>query len=201
MNCHRVRKWLSQAENPDQPPANVEEHMNACTECSAWKRRLSRLESAVRQLPLPRTKARVEFLCQFLNAGESPVRESLGGTPGERIVALADLAESLHGETSSLVQEADAEGLARIAQLYDQLVRHGIVAAARELPAEERRQVIDPIVDLLARTYSDMDCMAQTLPTEASAPLQVIAKAAQESDYELRALLQEAQSPDDSKSG
>jgi hypothetical protein len=163
--------------------------MNACTECSAWKRRLSRLESAVRQLPLPRTKARVEFLCQFLNAGESPVRESLAGTPGERIGALADLAESLHGE-------ADAEGLRRIAQLYDQLVRHGIVAAAREVPAEERRKVIDPIVELLAKTYSDMDCMAQTLPTEASAPLQVIAKAAQESDYELRALLQEAQSPD-----
>ena len=197
MNCHRVRKWLSQAENPDQPPANVEEHMNACTECQSWKRRLSRLESAVRQLPLPRTKARVEFLCQFLNAGESPVRESLGRTPGERIGALADLAESLHGETSSLVQEADAEGLRRIAQLYDQLVRHGIVAAAREVPAAERRQIINPIVDLLARTHSDIDCMAQTLPTDASAPLQQIAKAAHEGDDELRALLQEAQSSDD----
>jgi hypothetical protein len=125
----------------------------------------------------------------------------LGGTPGERIVALADLAESLHGETSSLVQEADAEGLRRIAQLYDQLVRHGIVEAAREVPVEERRQVINPIVDLLARTHSDIDCMAQTLPTEASAPLQQIAKAAQEGDDELRALLQEAQAPGQSELG
>jgi hypothetical protein len=198
MNCHQVRKWLSQAEEPDRPPADVEKHVSACTECQTWQRRLARLESAVRQLPLPRTRARVEFLCQFLNAGELV---ELGRTPGERIGALADLAESLHGETSSLVGEADADGLRRIAQLYDQVVRQGILTAARELPAAERRQVIDPIADLLAKTYSDVDCMAQTLPTEASAPLQQIAKAAHEGDDELRALLRELQGPSESESG
>jgi hypothetical protein len=187
MNCNRLRKWLSEAEEPAKLPPAMEAHLNACTECQAWQRRLARLESAVRQLPLPRTRARVEFLCQFLNAGELAGQ---GGTPGERIGALADLAETLHGETNSLVGEADADGLRRIAQLYDQVVRQGILTTAREVPVAERRQVINPIVDLLARTHSDLDCMAQTLPTEASAPLQQIAKAAHEGDDELRALIE-----------
>ena len=195
MNCSSVRRWLLLAEDIEQPPTSVEEHLRACDGCRAWQRRLQRLESAIRQVPLPRTRTRVEFLCRFLQPEQSESADRRIGTPTERLEALTELARSLHGETSTIAHEADAGELVKIAELYEQVVRRGIVETARELSIQERRQTIDPIVDMLARTHSDMDCLAQTLPTDASAPLQQMGKAAQESDEELRALIRECSPP------
>jgi hypothetical protein len=189
VSCHQARKLLLHADSADQPPAAAQEHLAGCAECRAWQERLRRLEQAVRHVPVPQTKARVPFLFDFLTAEECEA--SAGSTPCDRIDVLAELAESLHQETRDLAHAPDDPELQRIARLFERVVRQDLMTAARQIPLEQRRQAIDRIVEQMTQTWSDVDQLAQTLPSAASASLRLIAKAAQESDNELRALIRE----------
>jgi hypothetical protein len=194
VNCNRARKLLLQAERFDQAPAAVQEHLSTCARCRDWQRRLTRLERALSQVPVPRTSARVKFLCKFLTTPESAAGAGKGSTPRERIGALANLAENLHRETRTLAKAADNEALANLARLYEHVVRGDMIATARELPPEERRRLLDPIADRLAKARREADRLARVGAASASASLQLIAQAANHSDHELRALIQEPKS-------
>jgi hypothetical protein len=57
MNCEAARKHLLGCECPDRPSAEVSAHVAACAGCREWQQRLVQMESAVRQLSLPRADA------------------------------------------------------------------------------------------------------------------------------------------------
>jgi hypothetical protein len=190
VNCNSVRKLLLQVETSDQLPASAQEHLAACAECRAWQRKLVRLEAAVPRLPVTQSTARVDFLCRFLAEGAAGAPEGRSDTPRDRIGALADLAENLHAETRNLAASADSEALAKLARLYEHVVLKGMVEAAQKLPPEQCRQTLAPIIDRLAQTRRDVDRLAKKGPGTSAKPLQLIARAAQDSDYELRALIE-----------
>jgi hypothetical protein len=192
VNCKSLRQLLLQTDSSDRPSAAATTHLDGCAECRVWQKRLGRLEEATRQLPTRRSSARVKFLWKFLTTEDPDAGASQAGAARERLKALADLAESLHGETRGLVHAADDQGLSNLAGLFEQVVLKDIVTTARTLPVEERHQAIDPIVDRLARTRSDLDSLAETATLSAGDSLHRIGKAAENSDFELRALLDEA---------
>jgi hypothetical protein len=57
MNCEAARKHLLGSECPDRPSAEVSAHVVACDACREWQQRLVQMESAVRQVSLPRADA------------------------------------------------------------------------------------------------------------------------------------------------
>jgi hypothetical protein len=67
MKCSEVQTWLMAAESPTSAPAAVERHLNRCTRCREYQRRLVRLEDAAGSLPVPAGDARVkrQFIAQL----------------------------------------------------------------------------------------------------------------------------------------
>jgi hypothetical protein len=121
------------------------------------------------------------------------VRLAEADTPRKRVEALADMAESLRQQGQALRRADDgAEEMGEVARLYEQVVREGVVARARQLPPAERRQVLDPIVRRLARAERESRRLAGRPDTPAPGPLLRIADAARQGDRELRDLMEEA---------
>jgi hypothetical protein len=112
-------------------------------------------------------------------------------TPRKRVETLAELADALHRETHTLTPVAPAKDLQELANLYEKVIDGGVVPRARTLPAAERRAVLDPIREQLARAERDARALAQK--TAASAPLLQMAAAAQKGDRQLRDLMEEVQ--------
>jgi hypothetical protein len=123
---------------------------------------------------------------------ERDLRLARATTQSERVEALAELADDLHGETEFLAPEANAADLQALASLYGEVIREGIVPRARDLdlPAEERRQLLTRIADHLTEAARTADQRAEQVPASASA-LQAIAKAARDGDGRLRQMIQE----------
>jgi hypothetical protein len=119
------------------------------------------------------------------------LRLAEAGTPRERVEALADLADGLQDEMCTLVRWAHAEDIHTLAELYDQVVRDGVVANARALPAEQRRAVLAEVVRRLARAAEDANELAERVSPTAGGPLRLVAMAAHKGDHELRELLEE----------
>jgi hypothetical protein len=109
----------------------------------------------------------------------------------ERVETLAQVADNIHVESRDLARIAKAKDLDSLARLYSLVVQEGIVARARNLPADERRETLDPIADQLARTRREAEALAEQAP-ETARPLLVIAAAASTGDRQLRDLLKEA---------
>jgi hypothetical protein len=114
-----------------------------------------------------------------------------GESRQERVATLARLAGNLHEESRALAPAASRKDLDKLAVLYKDVVHHGIVPRARALPPEQRRQVLDPIVNELARAAREAEQVATARPTAAE-PLLVIAAAAHEGGRQLQIVLQEA---------
>jgi hypothetical protein len=113
------------------------------------------------------------------------------GTPSERLEILADLAEDLREQTQMLASSATGDQLTALAELYEQVVREGILKQAQSLPAADRPRVLGPIAERLDHAASQIEQMSHGVPPEYSKPLQTIAAAAQDGYSGLRALLPE----------
>lgn len=66
MNCTVIQRRLLSAERPEQPPAEIQDHLAQCTSCRLWHRRLIQMESLIAQMPVPTSTAKEQFL-QRLN--------------------------------------------------------------------------------------------------------------------------------------
>jgi len=123
---------------------------------------------------------------------ELDLRLAEAESPRRRVETLAQLADNLHGESRALAKVADPMDLDALARLYTTVVRDGIVARARTIPADQRRKALDPIADQLARARRAAEDLADKAQPDAAAPLLRIAAAARSGDRELRDLIQEA---------
>jgi hypothetical protein len=120
------------------------------------------------------------------------LRLAVAETPRERLEALLDLADDLRGQTRTGLLVAAAEDLENLAQLYDQVIREGVVAGARKLPRGQRRELLDPIADRLTRTGLDADREAGRVPESSAEALRLIAAAARDAGDQLRTLAHES---------
>jgi hypothetical protein len=117
-----------------------------------------------------------------------------GTTPQGRVQAIVFTADQLHKRCCESAYPYP-EKMAELARLYNQVVRDGIVPRARALPVEQRRQVLDPLVDKLADAGNTASEMAgrSNMPPESMKALDQIASAANYARTEL-GLLRDGQS-------
>jgi hypothetical protein len=125
------------------------------------------------------------------NLVQRDLRLARAGTPRERLAILADVAEDLHGETSALAHAGAAEELTVLTQLYEKVVRQGILEEAQALPLADRGQTLDALSLRMAEAASRMEQLARQLPARFTEPLHAIAASAREAQRRLRALLPE----------
>jgi hypothetical protein len=122
---------------------------------------------------------------------EHDLRLAAAKTPGERLKVLADMAGVLHAETQKLARAADAEDLNVLAKEYRRVVRDGVAARARDVPVEQRRDVLRPVAEHLADASRSAERLARMVP-KAAEPLHLIASAASDGQGQLHSLLKEA---------
>jgi hypothetical protein len=126
------------------------------------------------------------------NLFERDLRLANAATQRERVEVLADLADDLQSETRELALDADdVADLKTLADLYEQVVREGILARAQALPIAERREVLGPIADRLFKAGKAAEVLAQNVTSDSARPLKAIALAAGDGHRELRTMLQE----------
>ncbi len=122
---------------------------------------------------------------------QQQVRLAGGGTPREKVESLASLADAVYGEARGVAGVAPADALDRLAKCYRKVVRDGLVAQARALPAEERAAVLRAVSGRLSEVSGDAERLARDLPAAEAAPLRDLAAEARDADLTLRALLEE----------
>jgi hypothetical protein len=114
----------------------------------------------------------------------------VAGTPKERLLKLADLADEVHDEASRMTN--NAERLDQWARFYSRVVSEHLLAQARQLPPEDRPVVLTDIANRLRDTESKASRLASgleaTSPRSASS-LNQIALVARRGDQDLRALM------------
>jgi hypothetical protein len=120
------------------------------------------------------------------NLLQHDLRLARAESPRERVQALADLADELHGETRTQARAAASDNLQTLAVLYGRVVRQGILTQAAALPADERDDVLPSIADRLGRTEKEAEQLAQQAPAGVADPLKQIARAAREGQASLR---------------
>jgi hypothetical protein len=125
------------------------------------------------------------------------LRLAAANSPSERMGPLADLADKLQSRTLSLREHGRPEDLIALADLYEQVVRDGIVAQAqslKSLPLEERARILESIANRLIDASNETEKQAAVLPESSRAPLDSITRAARAGDNALRELLREGRS-------
>ena len=115
-------------------------------------------------------------------------------TPRERIAILADVADEILDPARALAGETAGNQLEVLARLYERVIREGIVEQARALPAGDRRSILAPIAERLARTARQIDRLLQKVSPEKSRPLQNMGSAAREGNRRLYTLVAEVRS-------
>jgi hypothetical protein len=121
------------------------------------------------------------------------VRLAEADTPRKRVEALAELAEALRHEGQALRRADGAQkDLREVAQLYERVIREGVVPRARNLPPAERRAALNPIASGLARASREAGELARD-GAPAAEPLRQIAAAASDGDRVLRKLMEGVQ--------
>jgi hypothetical protein len=116
------------------------------------------------------------------------LRLARAGTARERMEILAAVAEDLHGETHALAHAGSQEELTALANLYEEVVRQGILKQAAALPDADRRRDLAAISLRMAQTASRVEELAQALPERLAKPLHAIAATARAAQHQLRAL-------------
>lgn len=256
MNCTVIQRRLLEAEQPEQPPVEIQSHLAECPACRAWQRRLVQMERLIVQLPVPPSTAKEQFLQRMEDRGRMkqnalvrpssyvlpPFKKERGlrklslafalaasllvfalawwawphnpraipdvarieqakldqrlsnslraDAPKERILSLAKLAEEIHGEARELA--GNSERLEQWARFYSRLVDQDLIEQARQLPSEDRPDVLANIALQLAKAESEAarsetQCKA-TAPRSAAA-FHRIALASQKGERDLRALI------------
>ncbi len=258
MNCTVLQRRLLSAEQPDQPAADIRNHLDQCPSCRAWQRRLIQMERHIPLLPIPPSTAKAQLLQRILGthtdrptiadpsnlwrssltpgpkerglrklsvafalaasllvfalAWWSWPRNPITGievakreqarleerltnslrvdTPKERLFRLAKLAEEIHGEARTLVD--NTEKLEQWTRFYARIVGQHLIEQARQLPREDRPAVFEEVAAALSKMESDATRLATQLKSVAprsSASFDQIALVSRKGEQDLRALL------------
>jgi len=107
--------------------------------------------------------------------------------PSKGIQRLVVVARRLHAETEERVKDGTVSDVEFLARHFEVLVQHGILPLARNVPAEERPDVLAGIADQLSRTESLANQLSKQRADVAN-PLQFMAKVAEKGHLELRKL-------------
>jgi hypothetical protein len=145
-----------------------------------------------RELPVVQSSTKVAQPDPFVaSLMQRDLRLAVAKTAPERLEVLAALSDDLFHETSLVIRGARTEDLQQLAQLYEKVVQEGIVQLSRapSLRAADRRAVLNPIADQLARTARHADGLSKDAPGHAADALRLIADAACDADRRLRELL------------
>ena len=70
MNCTVIQRRLLAAERPEQPSAEIQNHLTECPSCRLWQRRLIQMERLIAQLPVPPSTAKEQFLERMNEEGK-----------------------------------------------------------------------------------------------------------------------------------
>jgi hypothetical protein len=114
-------------------------------------------------------------------------------TPLARVNELQTLTDDLRSETETLAKASATTELAKVAGLYEKVMREGIVKHARKVPAEDREKLRDVAFLLDAAGRSARSLAAQH--PDSSAPLHQIETAAREAEVAVRDLLPKGVQP------
>jgi hypothetical protein len=111
--------------------------------------------------------------------------------PAERFLVLADLADDLSGEVKNLAPVPEAKGvLDDLVQRYEEVMRTGLLEAAKKLPAENRNDLLNKVAERLqvaGRKAEELgDQLAPKIPTSSREALRRLTKAAQNGGDQLR---------------
>ena len=113
--------------------------------------------------------------------------------PRARVERLDALATDLQDKARTLTRSGDAESLARLAAIYDDLVSVDLPADAAAMPAEDRRAVLAGVEGRLVRAESEFSRLWNEKPEAATArPLKDLAAAAAGGSRRIQALLKAA---------
>jgi hypothetical protein len=261
VNCTVIQRRLLSAEQPEQPPPDIKNHLAQCPACRTWHRRLIQMERLIPQLPVPPSTAKEQFLDRIVGPRTAePERPTIADpstvwrstlTPGpkergqrklsvafalaasllvfalalwswprsptdaidlrrneqvkleqrlsdslqfdspkERVQRLAKLAEEIHGESRSLVN--NSERLEQWAQFYARIIGEYLIEQARQVPPADRQTVLEEVAVRLAKMESDASRFAaqvkRTTPRSA-ASFHRIALASRQGEQDLRALM------------
>jgi hypothetical protein len=110
----------------------------------------------------------------------------LGLAGQERLRKLADLAEEVHGEACK--QTGDQDKLGVLAHFYARVVAERLLVYARDLPPQDRSDVLLDIAQRLARTESQATRLATQLEPHQRAAFTEIARVARRGERTLRDL-------------
>ncbi len=141
--------------------------------------------------PVAKKKATDPFLARLF---DRDVHLASARTPRARLEILTELANDLQIQTRAAVSGAADDDIVQLTDLYEQVLNEGVVAGARKLPAELRRQVLTPISERLAMIGVETEQMALNLPHSTAGALQRIAAASRQADGQLRAFVAEVSS-------
>jgi hypothetical protein len=122
---------------------------------------------------------------------ERDLRLAAAKSPSERVETLADLADDLQGSTRTLINVGQPDDLKALADLYEQVVRDGIVAQAKSLAPEERVRLLEGIAKRLVEAGDEAEKLAKVLPESSAASLNIIIRAARDGDRSLQLLIRE----------
>jgi hypothetical protein len=114
-------------------------------------------------------------------------RLARAGTPKRGVEAMDELAEVLQREAQELARGDERERLAELSRFYAQVVREQLLPFARQLPAGDRTDVLNPVVRRLAAAESELERLAAERAAHAE-PLRAIAAAAHETARDLEVL-------------
>jgi hypothetical protein len=68
VNCTVLQRRLLSCDQPDQPDAELQNHLAACPSCLAWQRRLVELERDICRLPVPPSNGKANLLHRILDS-------------------------------------------------------------------------------------------------------------------------------------
>ena len=108
----------------------------------------------------------------------------------KRLAVLDQLAATIHEEATSLSKVTSSKEMESLAVMYDKVVMQALIAAARDLLAEERKDVLRPIADRLSLAEQNANRLAAEAPKDSERPLLDIAKTAGDGKMQLTRMLQ-----------
>jgi hypothetical protein len=113
-------------------------------------------------------------------------------TPRQKVEVLAEFADDLLRETHDPDALPTLERLELLAKVYEETVREKLLEQARTVLPADRRVLLPRLAGELGRTESEFSKLAAVAPEASAVHLRKIARAAHESDQELRKLAGEA---------
>ncbi len=132
--------------------------------------------AAASRLPV----ARVSLSPIVPRVAEQDVRLAASMTPADQLDGLIRMANVLKDEAFRLAQGGPRDELVLVAQLYDQVIRRGMVGRVKSLNPEQRRTMIAPLVEQLQGTATRVEGLSASILPAMAELLRPVSKTARE---------------------